>query len=239
MCVYIYIYIYIYLYKYSCRHTQQGAAEARWSAQLGTTRASSRFSKTAAFFCKGGHLRHYLSLSLLAWRIVSCCIKVDTKPWHGLAWRDVLCYGTARHGVVRDWRCVANMPLCARTPARVPVHPLADHRPDPSSRRLVNPKEEGSWSWTMGKARNHIGCAHPSILTRHDLFHSVILCMSLKYTIQTHDAASCHASSYLPACRRYGDDGMVDRRDVQITAVSGDGLRRTQREYIYIYIIYI
>lgn len=46
------------------------------------------------------------------------------------------------------------------------------------ARRLVNPREEGSWSWTMGKARNHIG---------------------------------------------YGDDGIVDRRDVQITAVSGDG----------------
>lgn len=45
-------------------------------------------------------------------------------------------------------------------------------------RRLLNPREEGSWSWTMGKARNHIG---------------------------------------------YGDDGMVDRRDVQGTAVSGDG----------------
>jgi len=45
-------------------------------------------------------------------------------------------------------------------------------------RRLANPKEEGSWSWTMGKARNHIG---------------------------------------------YGEDGVVDRRDVQGTAVSEDG----------------
>lgn len=46
------------------------------------------------------------------------------------------------------------------------------------SRRLADQKADGSWSWTMGKARNHTG---------------------------------------------YGDDGKVDKRDVQVTAVSGDG----------------